>query len=208
MNLVPINTNTNTNTNPFENISSNENYSETEYFFHSNNINESQENIAINEIEIKLQNNIIDNNHIIDFSNEFVQKLYNDFLMEINDTYNNEDSCIICLDVFDKNNIMFDNVHNITVKKDCSCNYFVHITCLNEWLKESEKCLICPKPIDTLYNMLSKQTGNIDIDDDYIDENMNEPNNFLRNIVSHVKTVMTFIFYILFILFILYIIIG
>ena len=104
MNLVPINTNTNTNTNPFENISSNENYSETEYFFHSNNINESQENIAINEIEIKLQNNIIDNNHIIDFSNEFVQKLYNDFLMEINDTYNNEDSCIICLDVFDKNN--------------------------------------------------------------------------------------------------------
>ena len=128
--------------------------------------------------------------------------------MEINDTYNNEDSCIICLDVFDKNNIMFDNVHNITVKKDCSCNYFVHITCLNEWLKESEKCLICPKPIDTLYNMLSKQTGNIDIDDDYIDENMNEPNNFLRNIVSHVKTVMTFIFYILFILFILYIIIG
>ena len=156
-----------------------------------------------NEIEIRLQTNIIDNNHIIDFSNEFVQKLYNDFLMEINDTYNNEDSCIICLDVFDKNNIMFDNVHNITVKKDCSCNYFVHITCLNEWLKESEKCLICPKPIDTLYNMLSKQTGNIDIDididDDYIDENMNEPNSFLRNIVSHVKTVMTFIFYILFI---------
>ena len=46
--------------------------------------------------------------------------------------------------------------------------------------------------------MLSKQTGNIDIDidDDYIDENMNEPNSFLRNIVSHVKTVMTFIFYI------------
>tara|TARA_A100001015_G_C14421202_1_gene492989 strand:- start:68 stop:520 length:453 start_codon:yes stop_codon:yes gene_type:complete len=150
----------------------------------------------------------MDNNHIIDFSNEFVQKLYNDFLMEINDTYHNEDSCIICLDVFDKNNIMFDNVDNITIKKDCSCNYFVHITCLNEWLKDNEKCLICPKPIDTLYNMLSKQRGNIDIDDDDIDENINRPNRSLYNIIAHVKTIITIILYALFVLFILYIMIG
>ena len=207
MNVMPINNTNISNNNPnsINDSSDSDSYYETDSLFESDN-NDSV--IDICEEEINNRNNNISNNNlfdvqnnsIVDFSNVYVQKLYNDFLMEINDTYNNSDSCIICLDVFDKNNIMFDNIDNITIKKDCSCNYYVHITCLNEWLKDNEKCLICPKPIDTLYNVLSKNAEN-ELDDELV-ENMS----LTELCLNRTKLFFLFCFYVFLVFLFLYII--
>ena len=207
MNVMPINNTNISNNNPnsINDSSDSDSYYETDSLFESDN-NDSV--IDICEEEINNRNNNISNNNlfdvqnnsIVDFSNVYVQKLYNDFLMEINDTYNNSDSCIICLDVFDKNNIMFDNIDNITIKKDCSCNYYVHITCLNEWLKDNEKCLICPKPIDTLYNVLSKNAEN-ELDDELV-ENMS----LTELCLNRTKLFFVFCFYVFLVFLFLYII--
>ena len=207
MNVMPINNNNISNNNPnsINDSSDSDSYYETDSLFDSDN-NDSV--IDICEEGINNRNNNISNNHlfnvqnnsIVDFSNVYVQKLYNDFLMEINDTYNNSDSCIICLDVFDKNNIMFDNINNITIKKDCSCNYYVHITCLNEWLKDNEKCLICPKPIDTLYNVLSKNIEN-ELDDELV-----EDMSLTELCLNRTKLFFIFCFYVFLVFLFLYII--
>ena len=207
MNVMPINNTNipNNNPNSINDSSDSDSYYETDSLFDSDN-NDSV--IDICEEGINNRNNNISNNHlfnvqnnsIVDFSNVYVQKLYNDFLMEINDTYNNSDSCIICLDVFDKNNIMFDNINNITIKKDCSCNYYVHITCLNEWLKDNEKCLICPKPIDTLYNVLSKNIEN-ELDDELV-----EDMSLTELCLNRTKLFFIFCFYVFLVFLFLYII--
>lgn len=207
MNVMPINNTNISNNNPnsINDSSDSDSYYETDSLFDSDN-NDSV--IDICEEGINNRNNNISNNHlfnvqnnsIVDFSNVYVQKLYNDFLMEINDTYNNSDSCIICLDVFDKNNIMFDNINNITIKKDCSCNYYVHITCLNEWLKDNEKCLICPKSIDTLYNVLSKNVEN-EINDELL-----EDMSLTELCLNRTKLFFMFCFYVFLVFLFLYII--
>lgn len=207
MNVMPINNTNISNNNPnsINDSSDSDSYYETDSLFDSDN-NDSV--IDICEEGINNRNNNISNNHlfnvqnnsIVDFSNVYVQKLYNDFLMEINDTYNNSDSCIICLDVFDKNNIMFDNINNITIKKDCSCNYYVHITCLNEWLKDNEKCLICPKSIDTLYNVLSKNVEN-EINDELL-----EDMSLTELCLNRTKLFFIFCFYVFLVFLFLYII--
>ena len=207
MNVMPINNTNISNNNPnsINDSSDSDSYCKTDSLFDSDN-NDSVIDICkegINNINNNISNNHlfnVQNNSIVDFSNVYVQKLYNDFLMEINETYNNGDSCLICLDVFDKNNIMFDNINNITIKKDCSCNYYVHITCLNEWLKDNEKCLICPKPIDTLYNVLSKNVEN-ELDDELV-ENMS----VTEICLNRTKLFFMFCFYVFLVFLFLYII--
>lgn len=63
--------------------------------------------------------------------------------------YKNQDNdvktCIICLDDDNTNVVHYSEFNN-----DCSCNYYVHETCIIKWIKHkpnSASCLLCSKPI-------------------------------------------------------------
>ena len=60
--------------------------------------------------------------------------------------YNPE--CIICLD----DNADTDEIVNINLlnlfKKKCSCECFVHSTCLQKWIESTPICPICRKPLE------------------------------------------------------------
>lgn len=56
--------------------------------------------------------------------------------------------CIICLE---------ETNHKCM---DCVCKYYVHKQCLNQWLKQSRKCIICKTPIEpkhSLFILISAQ---------------------------------------------------
>ncbi len=62
--------------------------------------------------------------------------------------YNPE--CIICLD----DNADTDEIVNINLlklfKKKCSCDCFVHSSCLQKWIESTPICPICRKPLENV----------------------------------------------------------
>jgi hypothetical protein len=67
-------------------------------------------------------------------------KINND---ELNPLYNTPSStnneCVICLE----KNANSINLLNSNFIKDCTCNFNIHDTCLNEWIQKKPSCPIC-----------------------------------------------------------------
>lgn len=67
----------------------------------------------------------------------------------IGSPYNPE--CIICLD---DNADDTDEIVNINLldlfKKKCSCDCFVHSTCMQKWIESTPICPICRKPLENV----------------------------------------------------------
>ena len=112
--------------------------------------------------------------------------------------------------------MIIDNVDDITVIKDCSCSYFIHKSCLNKWLKESKKCLICDKEIETILTYLKKyhrnttsNENNFNEEDQFImdDEEYSESDDdicdFLKYICYNILRILFYLFIIVLIYFFL-----
>ena len=59
-------------------------------------------------------------------------------------------TCIICLDIFDEEDAIFSNINDLYTTKKCNCKYYVHKNCLNTWIYDNEKCLMCKDPFQTI----------------------------------------------------------
>lgn len=59
-------------------------------------------------------------------------------------------ACIICLDIFDEEDTIFSNINDLYTTKKCNCKYYVHKNCLNIWIYDNEKCLMCKDPFQTI----------------------------------------------------------
>lgn len=59
-------------------------------------------------------------------------------------------ACIICLDIFDEEDTIFSNINDLYTTKKCNCKYYVHKNCLNTWIYDNEKCLMCKDPFQTI----------------------------------------------------------
>jgi len=97
-------------------------------------------------------------------------QIYNHFDNdETNYTYKEtnqmRDICIVCLENSDKklSDSSFLYSENLKLEKICSCECFIHQTCLDPWLYKNESCPICRKKMnfckdDTYFRVTYFQT--------------------------------------------------
>jgi hypothetical protein len=60
-----------------------------------------------------------------------------------------DDHCIICLE----NGNIIKLQENTRYYCVCKCNYYIHTTCLEDWLKINRTCLLCKENIIELHNI-------------------------------------------------------
>lgn len=58
---------------------------------------------------------------------------------------NNSSECLVCLEMNNNNMIRLGEITNY--KKDCECNAWIHVYCLNTWLNNKCVCPICRGPL-------------------------------------------------------------
>ena len=80
----------------------------------------------------------------------------NKTIISIKEYEENQPVCIICLDIFDDEDTIFSNIKDLYTTKKCNCKYYVHKNCLNNWIYDNEKCLMCKDPFQTIELMQDK----------------------------------------------------
>ena len=77
-------------------------------------------------------------------SNHYFDKLELLYQDEVNDEVEDEDNeCLICLEIIDKTNSICIKIQNIFYNKDCLCDGWIHQYCLDIWYAQNKKCPIC-----------------------------------------------------------------
>lgn len=104
----------------------------------------------------------------------------------------NQPVCIICLDIFDEKDTIFSNIKDLHTTKKCNCKYYVHKNCLNNWIYENEKCLMCKDPFQTIELIQDKLIFYEELEKKYMTKihgNIEEIHeNDYRNLVSDYHT--------------------
>jgi len=101
-------------------------------------------------------------------------------------------TCIICLDIFDEEDTIFSNINDLYTTKNCNCKYYVHKNCLNTWIYDNEKCLMCKDPFQTIELIQDKLIFYEELEKKYMTKihgNIEEIHeNDYRNLVSDYHT--------------------